>query len=79
MRLIEVVPDPERGIVFRAGDDAPAFVDLLRTPYNRELVERSNWLRRQYNDDDAFLKELRHRIERWSIEFQDREAPRASE
>jgi hypothetical protein len=75
VRLIDVLAVPERGIVFRAGNDAPAFVDLLGTPYNRELVRRSDWLRRQCNDDAAFLKGLRDRIERWSIEFQEREMP----
>lgn len=79
IRLIDVIADPGRGIVFRAGDDAPAFVDLLRSPYNRELIERSNWLRSRCNDDRGFLPGLRHRIERWSIEFREREAPGASE
>ncbi|WP_110781552.1 ABC-three component system middle component 2 [Rhodopseudomonas faecalis] len=79
IRLIEVVADHERGIVFRAGDDAPAFVDLLRTTYNRELVKRSEWLREQCAENSSFLKGLRCLIERWSIEFQEREAPGASE
>jgi hypothetical protein len=76
VRLIDVLADPERGIVFRAGDDAPAFVDLLSAPYNRELIERSEWLRRMCDNDADFLVGLRDRIERWSIEFQEREMPR---
>ncbi|GAA3840529.1 hypothetical protein AFIC_002566 [[Pseudomonas] carboxydohydrogena] len=79
LRLIDVLADPDRGIVFRAGDDAPAFVDLLSAPYNRELVERSEWLRRMCEDDASFLGGLRDRIERWSIEFQERETPRGRE
>uniref|UniRef100_Q07NV1 Putative threonine efflux protein n=1 Tax=Rhodopseudomonas palustris (strain BisA53) TaxID=316055 RepID=Q07NV1_RHOP5 len=79
IRLIDVAAIPERGIVFRAGEDAPAFVDLLRAPYNRDLVTRSGWLRDQCNYNVAFLRGLRDRIERWSIEFQQREVPGASE
>lgn len=75
IRLVDVVPDPERGVCFRAGDDAPGFVDLLNSPYNRELVDRARWLRTRHDEDSGFLAGLRQRIERWVIEFQQREMP----
>lgn len=75
IRLVDIVPDPDRGVCFRAGDDAPGFVDLLNSPYNRELVDRARWLRASHDEDSGFLAGLRQRIERWVIEFQQREAP----
>lgn len=79
VRLIDVLADPARGVCFRAGDDAPGFVDLLHSPYNRDLVQRAAWLRQKHDEDGTFLAGLRDRIERWSVEFQRRETPGTSE
>ncbi|UVK49843.1 hypothetical protein DBIPINDM_007920 (plasmid) [Mesorhizobium sp. AR02] len=79
VRLIEVVADPKRGVCFRAGDDAPGFVDLLNSPYNRELIDRARWLRSRHYEDPGFLAGLRQKIERWVVEFQQREAPGAAQ
>ncbi|MGB3501047.1 MAG: ABC-three component system middle component 2 [Mesorhizobium sp.] len=75
IRLVDVVPDPDRGLCFRAGDDAPGFVDLLRSSYNRDLVHRALWLRARHDEDAGFLARLRQTIERWVLEFQQTEAP----
>lgn len=75
LQLIDVVADPERGVCFKAGDDAPGFVDLLISPYNRDLVDRARWLRSRHDRDSGFLAVLKQKIERWVIEFQQREVP----
>lgn len=78
IRLIEVVADPSRGVCFRAGDDAPGFVDLLNSQYNRDLVDRARWLRARHDEDSGFLAGLRQKIARWAVEFQQREVPGAA-
>jgi hypothetical protein len=44
LHLIEVVHDEQKGIAYRAGDDAPALVGLLRTKYTTDLKVRAKWL-----------------------------------
>lgn len=78
-RLVDVLADQDRGVLFRAGDDAPAFVGLMHTPYNRDLIHRSEWLRSMHDRDEGFLSGLAERIEKWTLEFQNREIPGASE
>lgn len=69
--LIDVV-EAEDGIRFTASDDAPAFVRLMGTDYNRDLFARSKWLAEQWKSaGDEFVSSLRASIERWSLEFRE--------
>lgn len=68
--LVEVIED-EQGVQFVSGDDAPAFIKLLATDYNLQLMERAAWLADQASKaGDDFLAGLRTSIERWTMEFQ---------
>ena len=62
----------ERGIEFRASDEAAAFVEMLRSDYARALKERAVWLARylsQTSDSDLAAL-ITARIGRWAVEFQ---------
>lgn len=68
--LVDVIED-ERGVQFVSGDDAPAFIKLLATDYNLQLMARAEWLAEQAKTaGDDFLASLRASIERWTMEFQ---------
>ncbi|MER8648761.1 ABC-three component system middle component 2 [Mesorhizobium sp. M0586] len=68
--LIEVVEAVD-GISFVSGDDAPAFVKLLNSDYNRDLSDRASWLAGRVHDDGAAaFASMRDLIDRWSLEFQ---------
>jgi len=62
----------DRGIAYRASEDASAFVEALRSEYSSELKERAVWLAsfltRQSDADLAGL--IAERIGRWAVEFQ---------
>lgn len=69
--LIDIV-EAEDGVRFAASEDAPAFVRLMGTDYNRDLFARSKWLAEQWKSaGDEFLGRLRLSIERWSLEFRE--------
>ncbi len=72
LHLVEVVHDEQKGIAYRAGDDAPAFVSLLRTKYATALKDRAKWLVAELGDlDEAQLtKRIADQIGRWAVEFQ---------
>lgn len=75
VNLIEIVEDAE-GISFLSGDDAPTFVKLLNSDYNRDLSERANWLAGRVHDEGgAAFASMRHLIDRWSLEFQTEVGP----
>lgn len=71
LHLVEVVHD-ENGIAYRAGDDAPAFVALLRSKYARALKERARWLIAELGDlgEVELTERVAERIGRWAAEFQ---------
>ncbi len=69
--LVDVV-EANDGVRFAASEDAPAFVRLMGTDYNRDLLDRSKWLAEQWREiGDEFLTRLRASIERWSLEFRE--------
>ena len=72
LHLIEVVHDEQKGIAYRAGDDAPGMVRLLRTKYATALKDRAKWLINELGDlDEAqFTKRIADQIGRWAVEFQ---------
>jgi hypothetical protein len=62
----------ENGIMYRASEDASAFVEALRTEYSTELKKCAVWLAsfvgRTNESDLAGL--ISQRIGRWAVEFQ---------
>jgi hypothetical protein len=71
MHLVEVIAD-QAGIAYRASDEAPAFVELMRTKYSKELIARARWLAEHVLTlPSAELERLiAERIGRWAVEFQ---------
>jgi hypothetical protein len=71
LHLVETIAD-ENGIAYRAGDDVPALVGLLRTRYAIELKKCAHWLIMELGDlDQADLTaRIADRIGRWAVEFQ---------
>ncbi|GEO37018.1 hypothetical protein SAE02_11660 [Skermanella aerolata] len=68
--LVSVIEATD-GIRFVSADDAPAFVKLLATDYNRNLSDRAIWLaQRAQRQGDSFFAEMRAYIDRWTLEFQ---------
>lgn len=77
VHLVDAVID-EHGVAFRASDEAPAFVELMRTPYAQALKERAAWLAAEFADLSAeeLAQRVERRLDRWSIEFRsDAEQP----
>ena len=71
LHLVETVAD-EKGIAYRAGDDVPALIGLLRTRYAIALKECAQWLVSELGDlDQAELtSRIADRVGRWAVEFQ---------
>ena len=71
LHLVDAIAD-ERGIMYRAGDDAPALVSLMRTKYATALKDRAKWLVTELADlEEAQLTQrIASHIGRWSAEFQ---------
>lgn len=67
--LISPIESPE-GLFFLAGDDAPAFIKLLATDYNLELLNRAYWLATQGTQRASFFDEMRQYIEQHSLVLQ---------
>ncbi len=70
VHLVDAVID-EHGVAFRASDEAPAFVGLMRTPYAQALKERAAWLAAEFADLSAeeLARRVERRLDRWSMEF----------
>lgn len=66
-----------QGIVFRAREEASAFVDSLRSNYGRALRERTLWLAQYLNENDesAIAELIEQHIGRWTVEFQGEVGP----
>lgn len=71
LHLVETVAD-ENGIAYRAGDDVPALVGLLRTRYATELKKCAHWLIAELGDlnQAELTARIADRIGRWAAEFQ---------
>ena len=71
LHLVETVAD-ENGIAYRAGDDVPALVGLLRTRYATELKKCAHWLIAELGDlnQAELTARIADRIGRWAVEFQ---------
>lgn len=64
------------GIAFRAHETATAMIDLFGSAYNRRLAQAAQWLAREASlrGVDAFIKDLKDGLERWSHEIVGRAA-----
>lgn len=68
--LVSVV-EADDGVKFVSGEDAPAFVKLLNSEYNRDLSTRATWLaERASKDGKEFFAVMRSLLDRWSLEFE---------
>lgn len=76
LHLIEVVAQ-NNGILYRASEEANSFIELMRTPYARNLNERANWLAENICslDPASIEKLIDERMGRWSVEFQSNTHP----
>ena len=70
VHLVDAVVN-ERGVSYRASDEAQAFVDLMRTPYATALKERAGWLADEFADltVEELAQRVEQRLDRWSMEF----------
>jgi hypothetical protein len=71
VHLIHAV-DTDDGICFVASEDAPSFVDLLRSNYTLKLKQRAAWIAKRFaHMPTAEIKELiEAKVGRWTAEFQ---------
>jgi hypothetical protein len=70
VHLVDAIAD-ENGVAFRASDEAPAFVGLMRTEYAQALKERAAWLVAELADltQEELAARIEERLDRWSMEF----------
>jgi hypothetical protein len=76
VHLIEV-HETEEGVQFAASEEAPSYLDLLRTPYSTELKRRAGWMaERLAGLTTPQLREIVDAtIGRWTAEFRYDETP----
>jgi hypothetical protein len=69
----------ERGLLYRAGDEAHNFVRYLTGPYFKKLLEAAEYLAnlRKSRGRDGFKELVEEQLERWAIQFQSHETPGA--
>lgn len=79
LHLVDIVIG-ERGFLYRAGEDAYPFVELMRSPYARSLKERARWLAENVctMDTDRIERLVVEKIGRWNVEFHGHEGMRGS-
>lgn len=72
LHLVDAVADGD-GIAFRAAEEAPAFVGLMRTTYAMALKKCAAWLISEFADltADEMAGRIENRLNRWAIEFRD--------
>ncbi len=79
LHLVDVVVG-EQGFLYRAGEEAYAFVELMRSPYARALKKRARWLAENVCnlEADRIMRLVAEKIGRWNVEFQGREKPQGT-
>jgi hypothetical protein len=70
LHLVDAVADGS-GLAFRAAEEAPAFVGLMRTTYALALKERAAWLVSEFADlsTEELASRIESKLNRWAIEF----------
>ena len=71
VHLVDAV-DTENGICFVASEEAPSFVDLLRSSYTLKLKQRAAWIAKRFAHMPAAEIKLliEAKVGRWTAEFQ---------
>jgi hypothetical protein len=74
--MIDRIAD-ERGLLYRAGDEAHNFVRYLASPYFTQLREAADYLAALRNSlgKTRFKELVDEQFERWAMQFQASEAP----
>lgn len=71
LHLVEFVPEGNKGLLYRASEEAVGVIELLRAPYSVELRDRAEWM--ASNVLILSRRELESlvakRLGRWRIEF----------
>jgi hypothetical protein len=70
VHLVDAIADGD-GVAFRAAEEAPAFVGLMRSPYAVALKERAAWLVAEFGDlsTEEMASRVEGQINRWTLEF----------
>jgi hypothetical protein len=68
--LVDALAD-DSGMSFRAGDAAPAFVNLMRSDYAQALKARASWLVAEFADLEEvdMATRIERQVDRWGLEF----------
>lgn len=71
LHLVEMFPD-EAGIQYRATDEAPPLISVMRSPYAEALKKCAKWIGENVSTlpEDKIRKLIADRIGNWHIEFQ---------
>lgn len=71
LHLVENVADVN-GITYRASEDAPSFVGLMRSRYAVDLKERAKWLVEELGEIDQaqLAARVMGQIDHWALDFQ---------
>lgn len=74
--LVDLLPS-DQGFVYRASDEAEAFIEMIRSKYGRALRNRAAWLAEHVCQlqPKQLANLIAHRIGRWNVEFQGGAAP----
>jgi hypothetical protein len=76
MHLAEEFHDAS-GIQYAASEEAPAFLDMLATSYNRELRARAAWVAEQFSamPTEEVEREISKTVGRWTSQLQEANLP----
>jgi hypothetical protein len=76
LHMVDVLAN-EQGILYRASDEAPAFIELMRSNYALGLQERARWLAENVCNlsPERMQRLIREKIGRWNVEFQGETGP----
>lgn len=71
LHLIETSYD-EQGVAYLPGEESPALVELLSSPYNQKLRECAEWVAANFRElrTDEIEDVFADRVGRWTAEFQ---------
>lgn len=71
LHMVEVLAN-DQGILYQASDEAPAFIELMRSTYAVDLRARAQWLAENVCNlsGERMRRLIREKIGRWNVEFQ---------
>jgi hypothetical protein len=71
LHLVEACYD-EQGVTYLPGEESPALVELLSSPYNQRLRECAEWVANNFRElrSDEIEDVFADRVGRWTAEFQ---------